>query len=42
MTLGTRTIILANLNQIPADQPEARARVAVYLVMTSPEGAVMK
>ena len=42
MTLGTRTLILSNLAQIPADQPEARARVAVYLVMTSPEGAVMK
>lgn len=42
MTLGTRAIILSNLNQIPADQPEARARVAVYLVLTSPEGAVMK
>ncbi len=42
MTLGTRTLILNNLIQIPADQPEARARVAIYLVLTAPEGAVMK
>lgn len=42
MSLSTRTIILTNLAQIPADQPEARARVAVYLVMTCAEGAVMK
>lgn len=42
MSLNTRNIILTNLAQIPADQPEARARVAVYLVMTCAEGAVMK
>ncbi|MBX7209472.1 MAG: DUF1800 family protein [Verrucomicrobiaceae bacterium] len=42
MSLNTRNIILTNLAQIPSDQPEARARVAVYLVMTCAEGAVMK
>ena len=42
MKLETRATILNAINQLPADQKEARARVAVYLVMMSPDGAVMK
>jgi hypothetical protein len=42
MGATTRGIILNAINQIPADQPTARAKVAVYLAVVSPEGAVMK
>ncbi len=42
MSTESRTIILNALYSIPATQPEARARVALYLVMISPEGAVMR
>ena len=42
MTLPTRTTVLNAINQVPANQPDARARVAIYLCMVSAEGAVMK
>lgn len=42
MTLPTRTTILNAINQLPASQPDARARVAIYLCMVSAEGAIMK
>ena len=42
MTASTRGIILDAIQQIPASQPDARARIAAYLAMVSPEGAVMK
>lgn len=42
MKASTRAVILNALNQIPADQPVARARVAAYLALTCPEGAVMR
>ncbi len=42
MTAATRTIVLNAINQIPAEQTVARARVAAYLTLVSPEGAVMK
>lgn len=42
MSAATRSIIINAINQIPAEQTAARARVAAYLVMVSPEGAVMK
>ena len=42
MGATTRAIILNAINQVPADQPTARAKVAVYLTVVSPEGAVTK
>ncbi len=42
MKASTRALILNAINQIPADQPVARARVAAYLALTCPEGAVMR
>lgn len=42
MKASTRALILGALNQIPADQTVARARVAAYLALTCPEGAVMR
>lgn len=42
MKASTRTVILNALSQIPADQPAARVRVAAYLALTCPEGAVMR
>ncbi|OYW73173.1 MAG: hypothetical protein B7Z37_22560 [Verrucomicrobia bacterium 12-59-8] len=42
MSATTRAIILNAINQIPADQATARAKVAVYLTIVSPEGAVIK
>jgi uncharacterized protein (DUF1800 family) len=42
MTTGTRSILLGTLAQIPPEQREARVRVAVYLALVAPEGAVMK
>lgn len=42
MRPSTRTLILDTLAQIPADQTAARARVAAYLALVAPEGAVMK
>lgn len=42
MKASTRSLILNALSQIPADQPVARVRVAAYLVLTSPEGAIMR
>ena len=42
MSAATRAIILSAINQIPATQPEARARVGAYLAAVAPEGAVMK
>ncbi len=42
MRPGTRTLILNAINQIPAEQTAGRARVAAYLAMTCPEGAVMR
>jgi uncharacterized protein (DUF1800 family) len=38
----TRAHILAAINQIPTDQITARVRVAAYLALTCPEGAVMR
>jgi hypothetical protein len=42
MSAATRTIVLNAINQIPAAQPEARARVAAYLACVAPEGAILK
>jgi uncharacterized protein (DUF1800 family) len=42
MSAASRTIILNAINQIPVTEPEARARVAVYLATVAPEGAVQK
>ena len=42
MTAATRTIVLNAINQLPPEQAVARARVAAYLTLVSPEGAVMK
>jgi hypothetical protein len=42
MKASTRSHILTALNQIPADQTAARVRVAAYLTLTCPEGAVMR
>jgi uncharacterized protein (DUF1800 family) len=42
MSASSRTIIRNAILAIPNTQPEARARVALYLVMVSPEGAVMR
>jgi uncharacterized protein (DUF1800 family) len=42
MRPSTRTLILDTLAQIPANQTAARARVAAYLALVAPEGAVMK
>ena len=42
MKASTRSLILNTLNQIPADQTAARIRVAAYLALTCPEGAVMR
>lgn len=42
MKASTRALILGALNQIPAEQSVARARVAAYLALTCPEGAVMR
>lgn len=42
MRPSTRTLILETVAQIPADQAAARARVAAYLALVAPEGAVMK
>ncbi len=42
MSAATRSIVLNAINQIPAAQPEARARVAAYLAAVSSEGAVLK
>lgn len=42
MSAATRSVILTAIQQLPADQPDARARIAAYLAIVSPEGAVMK
>lgn len=42
MKKGTRDRVISAINQIPVEQAEARARVAVYLALVCPEGAVMK
>jgi len=42
MSAATRSTILNALKTIPSSQPEARARVALYLTMVSAEGAVMR
>lgn len=42
MRASTRSIILSNISAIPASDRAARARVAAYLALTAPEGAVMK
>lgn len=42
MSQGARTLIIHAIQQIPAEQAEARARVAVYLTVNCPEGAVMR
>lgn len=42
MRASTRSLILDALSQIPADQTAARVRVAAYLALTCPEGAVMR
>lgn len=42
MQASTRALILNALAQIPADQPAARVRVAAYLALICPEGAVMR
>ena len=42
MTLGTRATILNAVNQLSPEQTAERVRVAAYLALVSPEGAVMK
>jgi uncharacterized protein (DUF1800 family) len=42
MTQSTRTTILNAVQSLPSTQPDARARVAAYLALICPEGAVMK
>jgi len=42
MTAASRTIVLNAINQIDASQPGSRARVAVYLMLVAPEGAIMR
>lgn len=42
MSAASRAILLNAINQIPATEAEARARVAVYLATVAPEGAVQK
>jgi uncharacterized protein (DUF1800 family) len=42
MSLNTRTTILNSINLIPANLADARARVAIYLTLVCPEGAIMK
>lgn len=42
MKPSTRTLIMDAINQIPVAQTAARARVAAYLAIVAPEGAVMK
>jgi uncharacterized protein (DUF1800 family) len=42
MQASTRALILSALTQIPVDQAAARVRVAAYLALTCPEGAVMR
>jgi uncharacterized protein (DUF1800 family) len=42
MRPSTRTLILDTLTQIPVEQAAARARIAAYLALVAPEGAVMK
>jgi hypothetical protein len=42
MSVPSRTLILNAINQVPASDTEARARVAIYLAIVTPDGAVMK
>lgn len=42
MRPDTRSLIIHTLQQIPAAQSTARARIAAYLALVAPEGAVMK
>ncbi len=42
MSVATRTILLDAIAQIPATEPDSRARVAAYLAAVAPEGAVQK
>lgn len=42
MRPSSRTFILNALSQIPAAQTTSRARVAAYLALVTPEGAVMR
>lgn len=42
MTRATRALILQAVHAIPAEQTAARARVAAYLALVCPEGAVMR
>ncbi len=42
MSAASRTILLAAIAEIPASQPAARARVAAYLAVVAPDGAVQK
>jgi uncharacterized protein (DUF1800 family) len=42
MKASTRTSIMNAINQIPAKETAARAKVAAYLVMVCPEGAILK
>jgi hypothetical protein len=42
LSAASRTILLNAITQIPATEPEARARVAAYLATVAPEGAVLK
>jgi hypothetical protein len=39
---SSRGIILAAVEQLPATRPVDRARLAIYLVLTSPESAIMR
>ncbi|MBL9113692.1 MAG: DUF1800 family protein [Verrucomicrobiaceae bacterium] len=42
MKQSSRTTILNAIQSLPSAQPEARARVAAYLTLICPEGAIMK
>jgi hypothetical protein len=39
---SSRGIILSAVEQLPATRPVDRARLAIYLVLTSPESAIMR
>ena len=42
MSASSRTLIVNAINTVPVTDLEARARVALYLAIVCPEGAVMK
>jgi hypothetical protein len=39
---SSRTLILNAIQQLPQTRPADRARLAIYLTLTSPEAAIMR